>query len=539
MIPSSRTSLCLLAVILTFVAGSSSVRAKECAPGRSPIDYAQYFNSLPKDSLVCGMAANGSGDKARIVIDQRVSNPALSCPDMFAWKLFAETIKDRWWVRWADEEQNWPSEPYPRCAANESPHTRHCCAFGSSDNDPKHCPVFPGAGARKQVRTLRAPPGEPPMLRPSFAADVHGIDFRLQALAQSQSDDKKYVESLGRIIRQDNNEYTVRNQAFHDFVFSRNLYNTEGLVAVFRRHAGFLVKNAPYRAPSTAEGTKELNSIDFPPNAIMIKSNWVKQELAQKLNLKEDPLFPYIKKEFENKNGERSIYWLVAFHISSKDIPNWVWATFEHVSMPGRCDITGCNDSFGYLSADNLPEGAARNFVAPKTTCDRLNTSAAWVFKRDQVYAPEQSSPGLTQVLEYMGIGIAPSKDPKNPEIQDAAWRSYRLKGTQVDFADSTGRATILGNSITEAGFMNGSSCITCHARAGTDELGPFHADLPDRGALPLGVFINEVGDFGYGMSARGLPDPAWFNESNTPPRLHVLQTDFVWGFLFARPTVK
>jgi hypothetical protein len=36
-------------------------------------------------------------------------------------------------------------------------------------------------------------------------------------------------------------------------------------------------------------------------------------------------------------------------HISSKDIPNWIWATFEHVGNPGRCDYTGCNDSYGEL----------------------------------------------------------------------------------------------------------------------------------------------------------------------------------------------
>ncbi|MGG7381499.1 hypothetical protein ACQ7B2_23090, partial [Escherichia coli] len=59
------------------------------------------------------------------------------------------------------------------------------------------------------------------------------------------------------------------------------------------------------------------------------------------------------------------VHWLVAFHVSSKDTPNWVWATFEHVNNLGRCDYTGCNDSYGYRSADRVPPGRETNFTAP------------------------------------------------------------------------------------------------------------------------------------------------------------------------------
>jgi hypothetical protein len=40
----------------------------------------------------------------------------------------------------------------------------------------------------------------------------------------------------------------------------------------------------------------------------------------------------------------------------------------------------------------------------------------------------------------------------------------------------------------------------------------------------------------GYGQSAFGVPNPDWFNQSMQPPRVNALQTDFVWGFLFANP---
>ena len=34
------------------------------------------------------------------------------------------------------------------------------------------------------------------------------------------------------------------------------------------------------------------------------------------------------------------------------------------------------------------------------------------------------------------------------------AYRNYRLKGSQVDFDDGEGRPLLLGNSVTESGFV-------------------------------------------------------------------------------------
>ena len=41
------------------------------------------------------------------------------------------------------------------------------------------------------------------------------------------------AESVGRVIRQTNAELTVRNEAFHDYLFSNNLYNANGALDVF------------------------------------------------------------------------------------------------------------------------------------------------------------------------------------------------------------------------------------------------------------------------------------------------------------------
>jgi len=128
-------------------------------------------------------------------------------------------------------------------------------------------------------------------------------------------------------------------------------------------------------------------------------------------------------------------------------------------------------------------------------------------------------------VLDGLDIGTTEARDPTMPSASDRAWRSYRLKGSQVDFVQSTGHRILLGNSVTEGGFMMSSSCMSCHARA--------HVG-PDGKPSVLGVFENTVDTIGYGEGSLGTPNPAWFISSQQPPALEALQTDFVWGFFFA-----
>ena len=189
------------------------------------------------------------------------------------------------------------------------------------------------------------------------------------------------MPSTGRVIRQTNAELTIRNQIFHDYLFTNNLYNANGVVDVFKVNQKNLQTEAPYRlANQSAYGGKAgmLSRVDLPLDAIMIKSNWLHHDLAIALGLPDDPK-QYISKLLQTQIDLQAlgiskspltcnldgIHHLVAFHISSKDIPNWVWTTFEHISLPGRCDITGCNDAYGYASSDkNRPAGTAANYVA-------------------------------------------------------------------------------------------------------------------------------------------------------------------------------
>jgi hypothetical protein len=500
-----------------------------CDGVRNQVSFAMYFNARPQDRPQCTMRVSDG----RVIVDPAVSNPAMSCPDMFAWKLFAEAVRDEFWKGWAADQYTWPAEPLPLCTAGADPRT--CCTPGSrtnpgyddETNPAKHCPYLPA--------DFQASRPHGPLPAGRLPSKAHALGFvvrheeqrrRLGALAASPDE--------GREIRQSMAELVFRNRPMLEYTFANDLYSQEGVAGVFARNAAN-VKDAPYRK---LDGPAGLVEIDYPTQAVMIKSNWISVARARDLGLVEDPSRPYVKMTMlspvTDNNApifKKGDYWLVAFHVSSKDIPNWVWATFEHADNPGRCDFTGCNDSYGYPSLDAVGPGQARNYTAPKVKCDRLPL-AGWIFDTDKRYAAGPPSPPLSAILDGLGIGTGAGGVPGTasdrivPSRIDRAWRSYRLKGSQTEFTDSMGRTTLLGNSVTEGGFMTTSSCIACHARAASGPAGP----IPP----PLGVFVNELSETGYGQSHRGVPVADWYHRSGQPPTLQALQTDFVWGFLGA-----
>ncbi|UXI69769.1 hypothetical protein [Tahibacter amnicola] len=496
------------------------------SPATNNIPGVMYFNSKPKDAAACAMRVVDG----KIVVDPAVSNPAMSCPDMAAWKLFADAVTQEFWNRWAADQQTWPNKPLPICTDKV---TTNCCnpssnsnpGYTDKENPAVNCPYFPGDHLGEGAPRLRE---AGPLSKAHFnAMGRRNSDGNLRA---------PNIDDTGRDIRQSMAEIVFRNKSMFDFVFRNDIYHQEGIAAVFNRNAANIsgsTAGLPYRLTSTAGA---LTEIDFPIDAVMIKSNWLEKGRAQALGLRDDPNAPYIKMTINTRvtdnNGSilvKGEHWLVAMHISSKDIPNWLWATWEHVNNPGRCDYIGCNDSYGYSTADKVGANQATNYTTPFEQCDDLDL-ASWIFKLNQVYPSGPRSEGLSAIFQGMGIGTAKASYD-NPETQaptpaDRAWLSYRLKGSQTEFTDSTGGTTLLGNSVTEGGFMQTSSCITCHARAGTTAKGT----IP----LALGVFVNSLNETGYLQSENGTPDPNLYYASNQPPALTVLQTDFVWGFLTA-----
>jgi len=512
---------CSIHLSLHLMIAVAATGQSPCAGSRNNIPFVAYLMSAPQDHRECSMRVEGGV----IRFDAAITNPALSCPDAFAWKLLASAIQQEFWKGWAADEYTWPNvQPLPLCKAGDDP--RKCCAPGRTDNPgyddaqnpAKNCPWFPGDH-------LAARP-TPPLRVAAQPGKAHLPTFALHPDVRKRQQDPP-VEP-GRLLRQSMAELVFRNKPMFEYTFRNNLYNQEGVAAVFKRNAANLEGNAPYRLDN---GDGAFAEIDYPTGAVMIKSNWINGKRAAEVGLIDDPANPHIRMTIlspvTDNNGtilEAGEHWLIALHISSKDAPNWIWATFEHVNNPGRCDYTGCNDSFGYSSPDPVGPGQASNFTMPSTRCDDL-LLPNWVFDHGKVYAGGSISPQLRGVLQALEIG-GKERRGESPSAADRAWRSYRLKGTQSAFTDSMGRPTRLGNSVTEGGFVTSSSCITCHARASTNAAGT----IP----LPLGVFVNETSDTGYLQSAKGIPIPDWFHQSAQPPSLQALQTDFVWGFLAA-----
>jgi hypothetical protein len=208
--------------------------------------------------------------------------------------------------------------------------------------------------------------------------------------------------------------------------------------------------------------------ISFPEPAIEIKANWVPLNEVSDISL-----------YHTNTASDGKTYALVSMHIISKLVPNWTWATFEHRLNKGRCDYMGCRDNFG----------AIRQLEPAKTPLGGT-------------YPACEKTPAAKQVFASAKLA--------------AVWENHCLKGSQVDFVTTTGVPTLLGNSVTEDGFVGSSSCLTCHSRASVTSTGE---DAQEAG------FVGNA-------SPNGAPNPTWFwnNPGKPDQSLKAFQTDFVWA---------
>jgi hypothetical protein len=155
-------------------------------------------------------------------------------------------------------------------------------------------------------------------------------------------------------------------------------------------------------------------------------------------------------------------------HISTKQLPNWLWATFEHQLNPGRCDTMGCYDEFGVAGGG--------------TNIEPLPTPQPGAVQNQ--YPACAKSPALAAMFSTAGLA--------------AIWKNYCLKATQIDFL-STQNATIGlpvldGDSVIERITADvpiaQSSCITCHAYAAVTTSGCVSVkDNPGLGSpAPVGL---------------------------------------------------
>ncbi|WP_375414815.1 hypothetical protein [uncultured Bradyrhizobium sp.] len=246
----------------------------------------------------------------------------------------------------------------------------------------------------------------------------------------------------------------------------------------------FIYCNKLYRQAGLKAAFAAGKPISFPTDSIEVKANWVPASSVEQL------LYHV------NTASDGKQYALVSMHIISKLVPNWTWATFEHRNNAGRCDFIGCRDDFGA----KMPLVKAHGTTG-------------------QQYPACEKTDALKAMFNAAGL--------------PALWQNYCLKGSQVDFTTATGVPTLLGNSVTENGFVNTSSCMSCHSRAsvlasGEDAQGAGFIDPPVAALCPSGPNAS--------CSPNGTPNPTWFwnNPGQPNQTMKAMQTDFIWAIPLA-----
>ncbi|MBI3716559.1 MAG: hypothetical protein HY255_11250 [Betaproteobacteria bacterium] len=168
-------------------------------------------------------------------------------------------------------------------------------------------------------------------------------------------------------------------------------------------------------------------NLSMPWTSVEIKADWISQG---SLTACSSPTVYMEIIQFEGQNA--ACYALVGIHISSKVLPDWLWATFEPINAvtnPNRCNpnlYDTCFDPWGTNSA--VPYGPGN---------------------------PAAQSPALAAAMKGAGL--------------PAVFNNYFLTGAQTQFVDANNKPIPLGNSFVEywAGVKPGeASCITCHSYA-------------------------------------------------------------------------
>src|ERR1700704_1962616 len=94
------------AILLVWLSGTSA-DAQTCSAAR--INYTMFLSSKPQDAAGCAMEVRDG----QIRIAPPTTNPSMSCPDMFGWKMYAEVVKLEFWKSWASDPDTWPADPLP------------------------------------------------------------------------------------------------------------------------------------------------------------------------------------------------------------------------------------------------------------------------------------------------------------------------------------------------------------------------------------------------------------------------------------------
>lgn len=264
-------------------------------------------------------------------------------------------------------------------------------------------------------------------------------NFPVKAIGQGPSATQGIVQPcFGEEVR--------RNRPSYDYLVGNKLNTQKGLAAAYARATKPVKRGAtPWR-------------VSLPVDSVEVKADWIPTPTLIEWLGKNGVAMntAQVKQKYYTTTSKGDLYALVSLHVSSKEIPNWVWATFEHENNPGRCDTMGCFDSFGAVNAA----------IAP-------------VKKDNGQYGSCTKLPALKAMFKAKNLS--------------GVWDSYCLKSSQIDYVAKNGAPLMLGDSFTERVAanvpINQSSCLACHAGAAINKDGTAFMTLLNSnpmGKLPL-----------------------------------------------------
>ena len=211
----------------------------------------------------------------------------------------------------------------------------------------------------------------------------------------------------------------------------------------------YLVGNGLWSSAGISQYYATGQPVTAPWNALEVKADWIPvTTLATWLGKPASFVTANFYTSSANVGkGPATAYAMTSMHISVKTpgFPDWIWADFENAYTPGRCDLTGCSDSFG------------------ATTPTTPANAKPW-----GQYGACPKSANVTAMMQQANVG--------------AVFANYCLSGSQSTFGTAA-NPTLLGSSVVETLNANvplaQSSCISCHAGAAFNASGPANVGSP------------------------------------------------------------
>jgi len=241
------------------------------------------------------------------------------------------------------------------------------------------------------------------------------------------------------------------NRATLDTILAMKIYSCGGLGSALRE----------------ARARCDRRFVQVPTSGKEVKARWIRIDEAQQ------------GRYLWRKDNQGQLWGLAAFHLSTRDIPNWFWADFGHID---------CEDGGTPPCGGSKPD-------------DPVNQAKRATLRWDSTTMGAHAKHGINGV---------------RTETNDNVWQYYRLRGTQTNFINPWGEPWLLSNPVFEK-TREKSSCIGCHSQAaiGSDS-------DPRATRICKQPVVTTLG----GVFAVYIPRP---EDYGVPNEIKNLQIDFMW----------